>query len=134
MLFRKPRPRTRLMKTLYLDLFSGISGDMFIGALIDLGVDFNQLQREVAKLGVGGHHLHAARKTKAGIAGVKFDVHAEKEHEHGPAHGHHHSHDGSRECWRRRSPTARAGWIARMDGCPCPRRRRWKSSARAASR
>ena len=42
------------MKTLYLDIFSGISGDMFIGALLDVGVDFQQLEHELRKLNLGG--------------------------------------------------------------------------------
>ena len=63
------------MKTLYLDLFSGISGDMFIGALIDLGVDPRKLERELKKLKLDGYHLHVARRQKSGIEGVKFDVH-----------------------------------------------------------
>jgi len=81
------------MKTLYLDIFSGISGDMFIGALIDLGADARRLERELKKLKLGGYHLHVARKQKSGIAGVKFDVHLTDAHEH--HHGHHpdHSHD-----------------------------------------
>ncbi len=70
------------MKTLYLDLGSGISGDMFIGALIDLGVEARQLERELRKLGLGGYHLHAARGRKASIEGVKFDVHLEDDHHH----------------------------------------------------
>ena len=63
------------MKTLYLDLFSGISGDMFIGALIDLGADAQTLERELQKLRLEGYHLHVARGQKSAIAGVKFDVH-----------------------------------------------------------
>lgn len=80
------------MKTLYLDIFSGISGDMFIAALLDLGVDAAQLERELAKLGVDGYHLHIARKEKSGIAGVKFDVHLDTEHSHSHGHDHSHSH------------------------------------------
>jgi len=84
------------MKTLYLDIFSGISGDMFIGALIDLGVDAKKLERELAKLKLDDYHLHVARKHKSGIEGVKFDVHlADHDHEHDHAHeadDPHHSH------------------------------------------
>jgi uncharacterized protein (TIGR00299 family) protein len=78
------------MKTLYLDIFSGISGDMFIGALIDLGADARRLERELKKLKLGGYHLHVARRQKSGIAGVKFDVHLADAHEHHHEHGSHH--------------------------------------------
>jgi hypothetical protein len=72
------------MKTLYLDLFSGISGDMFLGALIDLGVEAPQLEQELKKLPLAGYHLHAARARKGGIEGVKFDVHLDSDHHHDP--------------------------------------------------
>src|SRR3954469_4095213 len=81
------------MKTLYLDIFSGISGDMFIGALLDLGVDFHALEHELEKLGVEGYHLHFRRAAKSAIEGVKFDVHLEDDHEHGHGHEHAHHHD-----------------------------------------
>jgi uncharacterized protein (TIGR00299 family) protein len=83
------------MKTLYLDLFSGISGDMFIAALIDLGVEASQLEQELKKLRLEGYHLHVARGHKASLEGVKFDVHLSSDHGHGEeshAHGHTHSH------------------------------------------
>ncbi|MEO7299740.1 MAG: nickel pincer cofactor biosynthesis protein LarC [Verrucomicrobiota bacterium] len=85
------------MKTLYLDIFSGISGDMFIGAMLDLGVDFHQFEHELGKLKLDGYHLHAARKQKAQIEGVKFDVHLAHAHDHENGHSggtkHSHSHD-----------------------------------------
>jgi uncharacterized protein (TIGR00299 family) protein len=80
------------MKTLYLDIFSGLSGDMFIGALLDLGVDFHQLEHELEKLGVEGYHLHSRRASKSAIEGVKFDVHLEEDHHHEHDHGHSHEH------------------------------------------
>ncbi|MDB6123844.1 MAG: Pyridinium-3,5-bisthiocarboxylic acid mononucleotide nickel insertion protein [Pedosphaera sp.] len=80
------------MKTLYLDIFSGISGDMFIGALIDLGVDAHQLEHELEKLGLDGYHLHVARGQKANIDGVKFNVHLNHDRGHGHEHGHEHEH------------------------------------------
>jgi uncharacterized protein (TIGR00299 family) protein len=84
------------MKTLYLDIFSGISGDMFLGALLDLGVDARRLERELKKLKLGGYHLHVTRKQKAGIEGVKLDVHLTDAHEHHHDHGHepHRHHHG----------------------------------------
>ncbi len=82
------------MKTLYLDIFSGISGDMFIGAMVDLGADARRLERELEKLKLGSYHLHIARKQKSGIEGVKFDVHLADDHEHSHGHPHeHHHHD-----------------------------------------
>jgi uncharacterized protein (TIGR00299 family) protein len=92
------------MKTLYLDLFSGISGDMFLGALFDLGLDSHRFEHEMEKLGLIGYHLHVTRGQQASIAGVKFDVHLEnhghgehqhphdEHHEHTPADKHAHSH------------------------------------------
>jgi hypothetical protein len=86
------------MKTLYLDIFSGISGDMLIGALVDLGVDARALERELARLGVGGYHLHVGRGSKSGIQGTKVDVHLAggHVHPHDPAHEHRHHHDDHR--------------------------------------
>src|SRR5664280_1240316 len=84
------------MKILYLDIFSGIAGDMFIAALVDLGVDARQLERELKKLKLDGYHLHISRQQKSAIAGVKFDVHLapEPDHEHAHDHGHqHHEHE-----------------------------------------
>jgi uncharacterized protein (TIGR00299 family) protein len=90
------------MKTLYLDIFSGISGDMFLGALLDLGVDFHRLEHDLKKLGLDDYHLHVSKQQRAHIAGTKFDVHLEGdhhheeskhvEHEHAHEHGHHHAH------------------------------------------
>ena len=79
------------MKILYLDLFSGIAGDMFIAALLDLGVDAAKLERELKKLKLDGYHLHISHGQKSAIAGVKFDVHLAHDHEH--EHGHTHDHD-----------------------------------------
>lgn len=86
------------MKTLYLDIFSGISGDMFIGALIDLGVDAHRLGRELKKLKLDGYHLHVSQQERQGVAGIKFDVHLAHDHDHehhhddGDNHEHEHSH------------------------------------------
>jgi pyridinium-3,5-bisthiocarboxylic acid mononucleotide nickel chelatase len=78
------------MKILYLDLISGIAGDMFIAALLDLGVDARKLERELKKLKLDGYHLHISRQQKSSIAGIKFDVHLAHNHDHSHAHEHHH--------------------------------------------
>ncbi|MBL8191192.1 MAG: nickel pincer cofactor biosynthesis protein LarC, partial [Acidobacteria bacterium] len=79
------------MRTLYLDCFAGISGDMFIGALLDCGLDFDFLKIELARLGVAGYELSLTRVDRCGINSAKFDVHL-----HGEVH-HHHHHDHSHE-------------------------------------
>src|SRR5262249_4496080 len=80
------------MKTLYFDCFSGISGDMTIGALLDLGLDFDYLKTELRKLRVEGYELKHSRVVRANLSAMKFDVLMEN----GPAHDHghdHHHHD-----------------------------------------
>jgi pyridinium-3,5-bisthiocarboxylic acid mononucleotide nickel chelatase len=85
------------MNTLYLDIFSGISGDMLIGALIDLGVEPERLRRELEKLKLENYHLHIARQQKANIQGIKFDVHLSHDHQHAGAHGGHPAHEREHE-------------------------------------
>ena len=83
------------MKILYLDLISGIAGDMFIAALLDLGVDARRLQRELKKLKLDGYHIHISRQQKSSIAGVKFDVHLANDHNHEHRHSHEHVHESA---------------------------------------
>lgn len=78
------------MKTLYLDIFSGLSGDMFIGAMIDLGVDAHEFAHELEKLGLDEFHLHVSKQERGAIAGTKFDVHLADGHDCGHAHEHSH--------------------------------------------
>jgi uncharacterized protein (TIGR00299 family) protein len=77
------------MKTLYLDLFSGISGDMFLGALLDLGVSLADLERGLQQLEVSGYHLHARRDKRGDLSGIRFEVHlTSRQHEHTPDEDH----------------------------------------------
>src|SRR5258706_15332508 len=61
------------MKLLYLDCFAGISGDMFLGALLDLGVSEDALRAELAKLKLPGYTISARRVVKQNISATKFD-------------------------------------------------------------
>src|SRR5207249_6160276 len=84
------------MKTLYFDCFSGISGDMTIGALLDLGLDFDYLRTELQKLPVDGYDLKASRVTRSNLSAMKFDVAVAGEHHHeNHSHDHHHDHGQS---------------------------------------
>jgi pyridinium-3,5-bisthiocarboxylic acid mononucleotide nickel chelatase len=86
------------MRILYLDCFSGISGDMFVGALTDLGVAPSVFEWELSKIALEDHHLHFERQQRKGIEGVKFGVHAGEVHvhsedEHHEERDHQHEHD-----------------------------------------
>src|ERR1700733_13964990 len=82
------------MRTLYFDCFSGISGDMTIGALLDLGLDFDYLKTELKKLPVDGYELGASRVTRSNLSAMKFDVvMGPEKHDHHDHHHDHHHHD-----------------------------------------
>lgn len=83
------------MKILYFDCFSGISGDMVIGALIDAGGDPAHLEKELKKLNMKNEYeLKFSKVVKNGITGTKFDVLLAKEvHTEGHKHDRDHSHD-----------------------------------------
>ncbi len=80
------------MRVLFLDCNSGISGDMTVGALCDLGVKPSTLEWELAKLDLGDFHMHFERQQRKGIEGVKFSIHEGAVHSHTqdepPAHQH----------------------------------------------
>jgi len=61
------------MRIAYLDCFSGIIGDMFLGALLDAGVPFELFQKTVADLNIGAT-LELSRVDRAGISATKLDV------------------------------------------------------------
>jgi len=61
----------------YLDCFSGISGDMLLGALLDAGLSVQALRRELAKLGLKGYRLKAKKARRAGLAATQAVVELE---------------------------------------------------------
>ncbi|MDR0966368.1 MAG: nickel pincer cofactor biosynthesis protein LarC [Myxococcales bacterium] len=86
-------------RILYLDGTCGISGDMTVAALLDLGADRVKLDAALASLGIGGFDIAVSRKLSHGLTGLDFDVilHAHghdhaHEHEHEHEHGHAHRH------------------------------------------
>ncbi|HYE80942.1 MAG TPA: nickel pincer cofactor biosynthesis protein LarC [Clostridia bacterium] len=89
------------MKTLYFDCFSGISGDMTVGALLDIGADEKVLLDGLKQLKVEGYRIKIEKKLKNGISGTDFSVllddHHEHDHEHEHSHGDEHDHDHDHE-------------------------------------
>ena len=87
------------MRILFLDCISGISGDMTVGALCDLGVKPSALEWELSKLDLGDFHMHFERQQRKAIEGVKFSIHEGATHRHDQdepcgctGEGHEHSH------------------------------------------
>jgi len=68
------------MRMAYFDCFSGVSGDMILGALIDAGADLHELESELGKLNISGFTLKAEKTTRKGISGTRFFVDADHSH------------------------------------------------------
>jgi uncharacterized protein (TIGR00299 family) protein len=85
------------LRILYFDCFSGASGDMVLGALIDAGVPLDRVRRALGSLAISAEVVWTERVTRAGISATKFHVRGEAErvdhahdHEGGDDHDHHH--------------------------------------------
>ena len=99
------------MSTLYLEPFSGLSGDMLNALLLDLGADRKHLEEALKTISLDGYHLHVDRIAKSSIWGTDFDVHMEHgekdhgiagdfdhhHHDHEHEHEHHHEHEHEHE-------------------------------------
>jgi pyridinium-3,5-bisthiocarboxylic acid mononucleotide nickel chelatase len=68
-----------MKRILYLDCFSGISGDMMVGALIDLGVDLQYIKNELKNLDIGGYELKSSKVKVNAIYATRFQVNAKKD-------------------------------------------------------
>jgi uncharacterized protein (TIGR00299 family) protein len=68
------RYKNKIMTLAYFDCFSGISGDMTLGALVDAGVSIDALRAELARLDLSGYEITAERVKRSGIAATKVHV------------------------------------------------------------
>ena len=100
-------------KTLYLECYSGISGDMTVGALLDLGAREEALREALEALPLNGYEITIGRTKKCGIDACDFDVILEEEegqeplhHHGGEAHTHDHEHGSGNHSHGRHSLTA----------------------------
>src|ERR1041385_139506 len=94
---------TRIMRIAYLECFSGISGDMFLGALVDAGVSPRLLENTVEALGLGAK-LEISRVMRSGISATKVDVWVDGEKD-----------MPREEYWAKRSDVARAPSPAKLE-------------------
>lgn len=84
-----------MSRKLYLECYSGISGDMTVAALTDLGVEESYLKQELEKLHLDGYEIRISRTKKNQITAADFDVLLAEDgetHSHDEAHAHHHHH------------------------------------------
>lgn len=94
------------MATYHLDCSSGIAGDMFLGACLDLGLPLEVLSDVVVRLGLPGVSVESRKALRGGFAGTRFRVlvngqpvegsdpeEQDHHHHHGYGHEHHHHHD-----------------------------------------
>jgi pyridinium-3,5-bisthiocarboxylic acid mononucleotide nickel chelatase len=85
------------LRTLYFDCFSGASGDMILGALIDAGVPLDDVRQALGSLAIDPGMVWTERVTRVGIAATRFCVRGEAvtidhAHDHQGGHGHDHDH------------------------------------------
>jgi len=77
----------------YFDTAAGASGDMILGALVDLGLPIEALRAEMAKIGLGGYRLETKTVQRCGMRATKVDVVMGAAHDHHHDHGHDHKPD-----------------------------------------
>jgi len=70
------------MTIAYLDCFSGISGDMFLGALLDIGMPFEELEKAISSLPFHGYSIDWKKEMKNGLSSTKFMVSVDDHHVH----------------------------------------------------
>jgi len=78
------------MRIVVLDAFSGISGDMTVGALLHLGLPLERIREAIETLGLRDVEVAAERVSRSGIAATKFHVRVRGRHSEAPGHGHAH--------------------------------------------
>jgi uncharacterized protein (TIGR00299 family) protein len=97
-----------LAKTAYFDCFSGASGDMVLGAMLDLGLPLESLRSALGSLAIDYGHVSAERVLRAGVSATKFRVSEPAaaapssqlptpKHDHAEHHHHHHDHSRSHD-------------------------------------
>ena len=81
------------MKTLYFDCSSGISGNMTLGALLEIVRDENYLLKELEKLNIDGYKIKISKEKKNEITGTYVNVILDSSDIHKHTHEHHHEHN-----------------------------------------